>query len=97
MNWRIYLITIYYTSFPKLKSNQGLNDDHITIRRIMDVGLKCSQKLYETNYIPIEDIEIVAVVIREFVDHFHHKKEETACLIQGRRVKLVCRLFTKIR
>jgi hypothetical protein len=43
MNWRIYLITIYYTILSKLKSTQDLKDDHITTRRIKDVELKCSQ------------------------------------------------------
>lgn len=61
-----------------LKSTQELKDDHITIRRIKDIALKCSQRLYETNSVPIEDIEIISVVIEEFVDHFHHGKEETA-------------------
>jgi hemerythrin-like domain-containing protein len=40
--------------------------------------LTCSKKLYEAKYVPIEDIEIISVVIEEFVDHFHHGKEETA-------------------
>ena len=62
----------------KLKSTQDLKDDHITIRRIKDVALKCSKKLYDAKYVPIEDIEIISVVIEEFVDHFHHGKEETA-------------------
>jgi hemerythrin-like domain-containing protein len=61
-----------------LKSTQDLKDDHITIRRIKDVALMCSKKLYEAKYVPIEDIEIISVVIEEFVDHFHHGKEETA-------------------
>ena len=62
----------------KLKSTQDLKDDHITIRRIKDVALTCSKKLYEAKYVPIEDIEIISVVIEEFVDHFHHGKEESA-------------------
>ncbi len=71
-------MTNYYTLLSKLKSTQDLKDDHITIRRIKDVALKCSNKLYEAKYVPIEDIEIISVVIEEFVDHFHHGKEETA-------------------
>ena len=62
----------------KLKSTQDLKHDHITIRRIKDVALTCSKNLYEAKYVPIEDIEIISVVIEEFVDHFHHGKEETA-------------------
>jgi hemerythrin-like domain-containing protein len=61
-----------------LKSTQDLKDDHITIRRIKDIASKCSKKLYDAKYVPIEDIEVISVVIEEFVDHFHHGKEETA-------------------
>ena len=61
-----------------MKSTQDLKHDHITIRRIKDVALTCSKNLYEAKYVPIEDIEIISVVIEEFVDHFHHGKEETA-------------------
>jgi hemerythrin-like domain-containing protein len=61
-----------------LKSTQDLKKDHITIRRIKDIALKCSNRLYETKHVPIEDIEIISVVIEEFVDHFHHGKEEKA-------------------
>lgn len=61
-----------------MKSTQNLKDDHITIRRIKDIASKCSKKLYEAKYVPIEDIEVISVVIEEFVDHFHHGKEETA-------------------
>ena len=61
-----------------MKSTQDLKKDHITIRRIKDIALKCSNRLYETKRVPIEDIEIISVVIEEFVDHFHHGKEEKA-------------------
>lgn len=61
-----------------MKSSQDLKHDHITIRRIKDVALTCSKKLNKAKYVPIEDIEIISVVIEEFVDHFHHGKEETA-------------------
>jgi hemerythrin-like domain-containing protein len=61
-----------------LKSTQDLKKDHITIRRIKDIALKCSNRLYEAKHVPIEDIEIISVVIEEFVDHFHHGKEEKA-------------------
>ena len=61
-----------------MKSTQDLKNDHITIRRIKDVALKCSKKLYENKYVPIEDIEIISVIIEEYVDHFHHGKEEKA-------------------
>ncbi len=34
--------------------------------------------LYSNQYVPIEDIEIMSVIIEEFIDHFHHGKEEKA-------------------
>jgi hemerythrin-like domain-containing protein len=34
--------------------------------------------LYNNIYVPIEHIEIISVIIEEFVDNFHHGKEEKA-------------------
>ena len=61
-----------------MKSTQDLKNDHIIIRRVKDIASKCSKNLKESKYVPIEDIEIISVVIEEFVDHFQHGKEETA-------------------
>jgi hemerythrin-like domain-containing protein len=59
-----------------LNATQNLKRDHITIRRIKNIAQTCSNKLYTNKYVPIEDIEIISVIIEEFVDHFHHGKEE---------------------
>jgi hemerythrin-like domain-containing protein len=40
------------------------------------VAEKCSSKLYQDEDIPIEDLEIISVIMEEFVDRFHHGKEE---------------------
>jgi hemerythrin-like domain-containing protein len=61
-----------------LNATQNLKYDHITIRRIKNIAQKCSNKLYANKHVPIEDIEIISVIIEEFVDHFHHGKEENA-------------------
>jgi hemerythrin-like domain-containing protein len=61
-----------------LNSTQNLKKDHITIRRVKDIALKCSNLLYSNQYIPIEDMEIISVIIEEFIDNFHHGKEEKA-------------------
>jgi len=61
-----------------MNATQNLKNDHITIRRVKDIAQKCSDKLYANQYVPIEDIEIISVIIEEFVDHFHHGKEEKA-------------------
>ena len=61
-----------------LNATQNLKYDHITIRRVKNIAQKCSNKLYANQYVPIEDIQIISVIIEEFVDHFHHEKEEKA-------------------
>ena len=61
-----------------LNSTQNLKTDHIIIRRVKDISLKCSSLLYSNQYVPIEDMEIISVVIEEFIDNFHHGKEEKA-------------------
>ena len=61
-----------------MNATQNLKYDHITIRRVKNIAQKCSNKLYANQYVPIEDIEIISVIIEEFVDHFHHEKEEKA-------------------
>ena len=60
------------------KSTQNLKQDHVIARRIRDITQTCSDKLYANVDIPLEDIEIISVVIEEFVDKFHHGKEEQA-------------------
>jgi hemerythrin-like domain-containing protein len=61
-----------------LNATQNLKTDHITIRRVKDIAKRCSNLLYANQYVPIEDMEIISVIIEEFVDHFHHGKEEKA-------------------
>jgi hemerythrin-like domain-containing protein len=61
-----------------LYSTQDLKYDHITLRRLKNIIERCSDKLYANENVPIEDIEIISVIIEEFVDTFHHGKEEQA-------------------
>jgi len=61
-----------------MNATQNLKNDHITIRRVKEIAQKCSNRLYANQYLPIEDVEIISVIIEEFVDHFHHGKEEKA-------------------
>ena len=60
------------------RATKNLNEDHILIRRLRNVAKVCSEKLFANIEIPIEDIEIISVVMEEFVDRFHHGKEEKA-------------------
>jgi hemerythrin-like domain-containing protein len=61
-----------------MSSTRNLLEEHSTIRRVGNIAQKCSDRLYAGDDIPIEDIEIVSVVIQEFIDAFHHGKEEKA-------------------
>jgi hemerythrin-like domain-containing protein len=61
-----------------LYATQDLKHDHIAVRRLKNIIERCSDELYANKDLPIEDIEIISVVIEEFVDRFHHGKEEQA-------------------
>src|SRR5919106_1234956 len=52
--------------------------DHLFVRRLGVVIQKCSDKLYANVKIPLEDIEVASVIMEEFIDGFHHGKEEKA-------------------
>ena len=61
-----------------MSSTQNLLNEHLIVRRLGSIAKKCSEELYSNQNIPIEDIQIISVVIEEFVDAFHHGKEENA-------------------
>ena len=66
------------TVLKRKSSTADLKHDHLTIKRVGAIAQRCSDKLYADYDIPIEDIEILSVVIEEFIDAFHHGKEEKA-------------------
>jgi hemerythrin-like domain-containing protein len=59
-------------------STDNLLQEHLIVRRIGNIAQTCSDRLYASEEIPIEDIQIISVVIEEFIDAFHHGKEEKA-------------------
>ena len=61
-----------------MSSTENLLQEHLIVRRLASIAKRCSDKLYLNQDIPIEDIQIISVVIEEFVDAFHHGKEEKA-------------------
>jgi hemerythrin-like domain-containing protein len=66
-------------NIKRRSSTADLKHDHLTIKRVGAIAQRCSDKLYaDYDDIPIEDIEILSVVIEEFIDAFHHGKEEKA-------------------
>jgi hemerythrin-like domain-containing protein len=61
-----------------MSSTTNLLQEHLIVRKLGNIAKKCSDRLYTNKDIPIEDIQIISVVIEEFVDAFHHGKEEKA-------------------
>jgi hemerythrin-like domain-containing protein len=59
-------------------STDSLMQEHLIVRRIGNIAQRCSDRLYANEDIPIEDVQIISVVMEEFVDAFHHGKEEKA-------------------
>ena len=59
-------------------STDSLMQEHIIVRRIGNIAQRCSDRLYANKDIPIEDIQIISVVMEEFIDSLHHGKEEKA-------------------
>jgi hemerythrin-like domain-containing protein len=62
----------------RLNATNDLKRDHQIVRRVGTITRKCSDILYSNKSMPLIDIEIISVVIQEFVDKFHHGKEEKA-------------------
>lgn len=67
------VITYYMSS-----ATRNLLQEHLIVRRIGNIAQRCSGRLYAGEDVPIEDIQVISVVIEEFVDAFHHGKEEKA-------------------
>lgn len=61
-----------------MNATNDLKRDHLIVRRIGTIAQKCSDTLYRNKSVPLVDIEIISVVIEEFIDRFHHGKEEKA-------------------
>jgi hemerythrin-like domain-containing protein len=59
-------------------STERLLQEHHLVRRIGNIAQRCSDKLYANENVPIEDIQIISVIMEEFIDAFHHGKEEQA-------------------
>jgi len=59
-------------------STDNLMQEHLIVRRIGHIARRCSDRLYANEDILIEDIQIISVILEEFIDAFHHAKEEKA-------------------
>jgi hemerythrin-like domain-containing protein len=59
-----------------MSATDDLLNDHVIIRRLQAVIEKCYTLLYENKDVPFSDLIRIADIIEQFVDRFHHGKEE---------------------
>ena len=59
-----------------MSATDELLQDHIVIRRLQAVIEKCYTLLYEGKDVPFGDLLKISDIIWQFVDQFHHGKEE---------------------
>ena len=53
-----------------------LRQDHLKIKRLEKIIIKCYKDLYAGKTIPLSDIEKINYVILEFLDSIHYSREE---------------------
>ena len=61
-----------------MSASNILRKDHEQIKRLEKVVNKCYHKLYAGKSIPLSDIEIICLVISEFLDAIHYSREESS-------------------
>ena len=59
-----------------MSGTEILRNDHRQIRRLEKVIVKCYTQLYEGKDIPFSDIEIITLIMSEFMDAIHYAREE---------------------
>ena len=61
-----------------MNATEELLQDHVFIRRLQAIIEKCYTRLYEGKDMPIGDLIKILNIIEQFVDQFHHSKEENS-------------------
>ncbi len=61
-----------------MSASNILRKDHDQIKRLEKVVNKCYHELYAGKSIPFSDIEIICLVISEFLDAIHYSREESS-------------------
>ncbi|HSD04744.1 MAG TPA: hemerythrin domain-containing protein, partial [Nitrosopumilaceae archaeon] len=61
-----------------MSATETLRQDHIQIKRLKKIIIKCYTKLYAGENIPLSDIEQITIIMAEFLDAIHYSREEDA-------------------
>jgi hemerythrin-like domain-containing protein len=59
-----------------MSGTEILRNDHRQIRRLEKIIVKCYTTLYEGKDVPFSDIEIMILIMSEFLDAVHYAREE---------------------
>ncbi len=59
-----------------MSATESLRQDHVQIRRLEKVIVRCYGELYAGRHVPLGDIERITGVIEEFLDSVHYSREE---------------------
>jgi hemerythrin-like domain-containing protein len=79
-----------------MSGTEILRNDHRQIRRLEKIIVKCYTKLYEDKDIPFSDIEIMVLIMSEFLDAVHYAREEDQyfpCIVTYDSLKQEIRAF----
>jgi len=79
-----------------MSGTEILRNDHKQIRRLEKVIVKCYTKLYAGNDIPFSDLDIMVIIMAEFLDTVHYAREEDQyfpCVASYNSLKEEIRVF----
>ncbi len=66
-----------------MSATEDLLQDHVLIRRLQSVIERSYTMLYQGRDVPFGDLVKIADIIEQFVDQFHHGKEETGYFVKA--------------
>jgi hemerythrin-like domain-containing protein len=78
-----------------MSATDDLLQDHVFIRRLQAVIEKCYTLLYEDKDVPLGDLIKIADMIEQFVDNFHHGKEEGSYFPETESIDRYCEEIRK--
>jgi hemerythrin-like domain-containing protein len=69
-------VFLHHLLFKNMSATEILRQDHLKIKRLERLIVKCYKELYAGREIPLADIEKINYVISEFLDSIHYSREE---------------------
>ena len=79
-----------------MNASDILRKDHQQIKRLEKIINKCYHELYASKNIPFSDLELITLVIAEFLDSIHYSREENSyfpCVASYETLKKEIRAF----